>query len=83
MPLRSPTDQMLDAFPTLFTGADVQHAGAQAISSRDTEACVGWVYSHIGKHLAGGTEAIPRDPLHVHVLLICGVERPLKPDARC
>lgn len=69
---------MLGALPTLFTRADIQHARAQAVSGRDTEACVGRVHGRIGKHVARGTEAIPRDPLHDHILLKNGVQRPLK-----
>lgn len=70
--------KLLRPLPTLFTPAHVQHAGAQAVPRRDTEACVGGVHGQIGKHLAGGAEAVPRDPLHVHVLLVFGVQRPLK-----
>lgn len=70
--------QLLHAFPTLFTSADIQHARAQAVSCRDTEARIGRVHGQIGKHLARGTEAIPRDPLHVHILRVHSVQRPWK-----
>lgn len=63
---------------TLFTGADVEHAGAQAVPGRDAETRVGWVQGHVGEHLAGGGEAIPGDPLHPHVGLIQSVQRPGK-----
>lgn len=72
------TDQLLNALPTLFACADIQNARAHAISSRDTEACVGWVHGPIGKHLARGTEAVTGDPLHCHILLIQSVQRPWK-----
>lgn len=71
-------EQLLNAPPTLFTWADVQHAGAQAISNGDTEACVGRVHGVIGKNIAGGTEAIRGDPLHRHVLLVHSVQGPCK-----
>lgn len=63
---------------TLFTRTDIEQARAEAVTSRHTEACVGWVHGQIGKHLIGGNETIPRDPLHCHVLRMQSVQRPKK-----
>lgn len=62
--------------PTLFTGTDVQHTGAQAVSGRHAEAGISRIDAGVGKDQAGGAEAVPRDPLHTHVLLILGIQRP-------
>lgn len=67
--------------PTLFTGADVQHAGAQAVPCRHTEAGVGRIDGGVGKDLAGGAEAEPRDALHTHVLLVLSIQRPTEIEA--
>lgn len=61
---------------TLFTAADIQHAGAQAVPGGDAEACVSWIHGQVGEHRAGGAEAVPGEPLHGHVLLVLSVQRP-------
>lgn len=70
--------RLLEAFPTLFTSADIQHTGALAITIRHAKACIIWVDGCVGKHLGGGNESIPRDPLHCHVAVIQSVQGPLK-----
>lgn len=64
---------MLPPPPTLFAHTDVQQPRAEAVPQRDTEAGIG---CGVGKHLAGGAEAIRGDLLHHHILLIDGVQGP-------
>lgn len=58
---------------TFFTHADVQQPGAGAVRRRDAETGVG---CGVGEHLGGGAEAVGGDPLHRHLLLIGGIQRP-------
>lgn len=60
-------------WPTFFTHADVQQPRTRAVSQRHAEAGVG---CGVGEHLAGRTEAVGGDPLHRHILLVDGVQRP-------
>lgn len=58
---------------TFFTHADVQQPGTGAVSRRDAETGVS---CGVGEHLGGGAEAVGGDPLHRHLLLIGGIQRP-------
>lgn len=66
--------KLIIELPTLFTRTNIKDARAQAVPGRDTEACVCWVHGLIGKHFAGRNEAIARDPLHCHILLILSIQ---------
>lgn len=61
--------------PTFFTHADIQQPRTRAVSRGDAEAGVG---CGVGEHLARRTEAVGGDPLHHHVLLIDGIQRPAR-----
>lgn len=58
---------------TFFTHADVQQPRTGAVPRRDAETGVG---CGVGEHLAGGAEAVGGEPLHRHLLLIGGIQRP-------
>ena len=60
----------------MFTRADVEHPGAQAVPFRDTETCVVRVHRQVSEHTAGRREAVPAELLHSDVLNVRGVQRP-------
>ena len=61
---------------TFSANADFEHPGAQAVTGRHAEACVGGVVFGGLEHVYRGSVAIRLDAFHLHVFHIAQVDGP-------